>query len=497
MQSINSRLNQAGNSSPNDLTQKVNEISKTRRKLASGLAVQTAADNAADLSKDVRLATKMRSALKARLNLNHSISLAQTAESDLTSLIDPLHRLKELGLQAMNEVYTDEDRRYMQEEVDSIIAGLSDTVEQSTFNGHHLLNGDFQAQVTMGGTTPSDGVSLNLDPFRFEDTVLTYAGDQDIVFAIDATGSMQAAIDDLAAGLGDFVASFLDDVSGGEVRINIIAYKSALTGNTPVGLPFEETGFFTVTKDKQINQSGVDALQNYLDNLTATGGTEDIHDVFTHIDNNVNFRNIAKQSLFVIGSVLDETSGSTPAERDNFEALAVNSATQMLQNNPSLTLHTVAAQQTFSGNATTSTYFRDELTPVGDGVYIEFPGGGGIAEQLSNLLVTDVDGVDLVSSEEAVRSTAWIDYFLDKIDVERSKVGGFLAGLEQKLSLNQGEQVIEEAVRGRLSSADYAQLSVELSKNTMTLNSNVTMRSEMINTYGAALMGMIESWGIQ
>ena len=111
--------------------------------------------------------------------------------------------------------------------------------------------------------------------------------------------------------------------------------------------------------------------------------------------------------------------------------------------------------------------------------------------------MTDVDGVDLVSSEEAVRSTAWIDYFLDKIDIERSKVGGFLAGLEQKLSLNQGEQVIEEAVRGRLSSADYAQLSVELSKNTMLLNSNVTMRSEMINTYGAALMGMIESWGIQ
>ena len=495
MQSINSRLNQAGNSSPNDLTQKVNEISKTRRKLASGLAVQTAADNAADLSKDVRLATKMRSALKARLNLNHSISLAQTAESDLTSLIDPLHRLKELGLQAMNEVYTDEDRRYMQEEVDSIMEGLSDTVEQSTFNGHHLLNGDFQAQVTMGGTTPSDGVSLNLDPFRFEDTVLTYSGDQDIVFTIDATGSMQGAIDNLAAGLGDFVASFLDDVSGGEVRINIIAFtnSAAVINGTPNGQNLEETGFFTVTKDKQINQTGVDNLQSYLDNLVATGGAEDIDTVFDYVDNNLTFRDNAKQSLFMIGSVGDEATGLTAGDTtvaDN----AILEAQELLANNPKLDIHTVAVNSTFGS---TSTYFRDQLTPIGDGVYLEFPSGGGIAEQLSNLLVTDVDGVDLVSSEEAVRSTAWIDYFLDKIDIERSKVGGFLAGLEQKLSLNQGEQVIEEAVRGRLSSADYAQLSVELSKNTMLLNSNVTMRSEMINTYGAALMGMIESWGIQ
>jgi flagellin-like hook-associated protein FlgL len=469
------------------LTQKVNEISKTRRKLASGLAVQTAADNAADLSKDVRLATKMRSALKARLNLNHSISLAQTAESDLTSLINPLHRLKELGLQAMNEVYSDEDRRYMQEEVDSIMEGLSDTVEQSTFNGHQLLNGDFQAQVTMGGTTPSDGVSLNLDPFRFEDTVLTYSGDQDIVFALDATGSMQGAIDDLAAGLGDFVASFLDDVSGGEVRINIIAYTEGHNALTPVGQDWEETGFFTVTKDKQINQTGVDNLQNYLDNLTTSGGVEPLDEVFDYIDNNVVYRDDAKQSLFVIGSVGDEATNATVG------ANALVEAQELLTNNPQLTMHTVAV----SGGTGTSTYFRDELTPIGDGVYLEFPAGGGIAEQLSKLLVTDVDGVNLVSSEEAVRSTAWIDYFLDKIDVERSKVGGFLAGLEQKLSLNQGEEVIEEAVRGRLSSADYAQLSVELSKNTMTLNSNVTMRSEMINTYGAALMGMIESWGIQ
>ena len=498
MSSINSKLNQASLGSSNSLNAQLKDIAKTRRLLSTGEAVQTAADGPGILSKDVRLATQMQSAIAARLNINQSISLGQTAESRLSSLMDPLQRLKELGVQAMNDTYSEEDRRYMQIEADSIVKGLEETVVQSTFNGHSLLDGDFQAQISHNGTGVSEATSLSLKPFRFEDTSLTYAGDQDIVFMIDATGSMQGAIDDLAAGIRDFANGFLDDVSGGEVRINIIAYTNTLNAQAPAGLNFEEIGFKSITDNNQLNQSNLDTVADYLDNLSAIGFAEDIDDVFQYTNNNVAFRQDAQKHVVMIGSVGDEFSGATsgdPTQGDN----AVNHARDLIQQNPGLQLHTVAVDssgQFFSGAGVTSSYFQDDLGDLTSGSYLEFPSGGAIASQLQDIMVTHVDSVDFSSSYQSVRSTAWVNYFIEQVDQERSKVGGYLAGLEQKLRFNEAEEVIQEGVRGRLSSADFGELSVKISKNNMLVNSHATMRSEMIRTYGASLMGMIESWGI-
>ncbi len=497
--SINGQLNQASLGSSNALNAQLKELAKTRRQLSTGQAVQTAADGPGILSKDVRLATKMRSAIKARLNINQSISLGQTAEARLSSLMNPLQRLKEMGIQAMNETYSDEDRRYMQLEADSIVQGLQETVAQSTFNGHSLLNGDFQAQVTMNGTSGAEKTSLSLQPFRFEDTTLTYAGDQDIVFLIDATGSMQNAINDLAAGIRDFASSFLEDVSGGEVRINVIAYTNTLRAQAPVGLDFEEVGFQTITKENELNQTGVDTIANYLDQLTAGGGDEDIDDVFSHVKNNLFFRENSQKHVVLIGSVGDEYTGAT-ANDPAVGNRAVDYAKELIAEQKDLKLHTVAVDSSalnFSGSGVSSSYFREDLGELSeDGHYLEFPSGGGIASQLKKIMVTEVDGVDFSSHYQAVRSTAWIDHFIKKVDQERSKVGGYLAGLEQKLRFNESEEVIQEGVRGRLSSADFGELSTKISKNTLLVNSHATMRSEMIRTYGVSLLSMIDSWGI-
>lgn len=502
MSSINSKLNQAGLGSSNSLNKQLKEISKTRRLLSTGEAVQTAADGPGILSKDVRLATQMRSAIKSRLNINQSISLGQTAESRLTSLMNPLQRLKELGIQAMNDTYSEEDRRYMQEEADSIIKGLEETVAQSTFNGHSLLNGDFQAQISLNGTSGSETTSLSLQPFRFEDTSLTYAGDQDIVFLLDATGSMQGAIDDLAAGIQDFANGFLGDVSGGEVRINVIAYTNTLSTQAPVGLNFQDIGFQSVTDNNQLNQNNLDNIINFLDNLNAGGGAEDIDDVFQYVNNNLAFRENAQKHVVMIGSVGDEFTGATAGD-PSVGNVAVNNAKDLIQNNPGMRLHTIAVDSSamhhptfFPGAGVTSSYLQNDLGDLTDGAYLEFPSGGAIASQLEDIMVTQVDGVDFSSSYQAVRSTAWLDYFIEKVDQERSKVGGYLAGLEQKLRFNEAEEVIQESVRGRLSSADFGELSTKISKNTMMVNSHATMRSEMIRTYGTTLMSMIDSWGI-
>lgn len=487
MASINSALNQADQTFSNEMRRRLKDVGRASRLLSTGEAIQTGADSPGVLSKDVRLVTKMKSAIQARLNINQSISLAQTAEARLGSLVNPLHRLNEMSLQAVNETLSDEDRRYLQVESDELVKQISQTVAQSTFNGHKLLNGEFQAQVTQDGMSSSESVHLSIPPLRFEDTTLTYAGDQDIVFLVDATGSMQAAIDSLADNLQSFVASFEGDVSGGDIRFAVIAYTNTLNAQDPVGKPFEVVNFQTITESGVVNQNGFDTIQGYLEQLNTGGYVEAIDEVIQYSNQELIFRDNAEQHLVMLGSVGDEATNNT------VKSNALDAAREFIESAPNRKLSTVAVER--SGNPT-STYFRDELTPIGGGEYFEFPSQGGLAAHLSEIMVSSVDGVDLSSSEAASKSISWINYFLENIDVARSNVAGFQSSLEHKLSFKESEEVIQEGVRGRLSSADYASLSIELSKSMITLESNAVMQGEMIRTFGASLIGMIESWGI-
>ena len=218
--------------------------------------------------------------------------------------------------------------------------------------------------------------------------------------------------------------------------------------------------------------------------------------MFQYVNNSLAFRDRAQKHVVMIGSVGDEFTGATAGD-PTVGNIAVNNARDLIDQNPGMQLHTIAVDSSaFSFGGVTSSYFQDDLGDLSDGRYLEFPSGGAIATQLQDIMVTEVDGVDFSSSYQAVRSTAWLDHFIEKVDKERSKVGGYLAGLEQKLRFNEAEEVIQENVRGRLSSADFGELSTKISKNTMMVNSHATMRSEMIRTYGTSLMSMIDSWGI-
>jgi flagellin len=118
-----------------------NQVRKSTERLASGLRINRASDDPAGLAISVKMRARIRGLQQAIRNANDGISLIQTAEGALNEVHVMLHRLKELTVQAANGIWSDDERRYMQMEVDQILDEIGRTSKATDFNGIRLLDG--------------------------------------------------------------------------------------------------------------------------------------------------------------------------------------------------------------------------------------------------------------------------------------------------------------------------------------------------------------------
>ena len=91
------------------------------RRLASGLRVATAADDAAGLGIAERMRSQIRSLAQAGRNAQDGISLVQTAEGALNEVNNNLNRMRELAVQAANGTLSSDDRAVVDTEFQEII----------------------------------------------------------------------------------------------------------------------------------------------------------------------------------------------------------------------------------------------------------------------------------------------------------------------------------------------------------------------------------------
>lgn len=116
------------------------QLNKTLNKLSSGYQINSAADNAAGLGISEKMRGQIRGLEKAEQNALDGISLIQTAESGLAQIQDPnLLRIRELAIQACNDTLTDQDRALIQQEIDAILKGINDIANNTEFNTIHPL----------------------------------------------------------------------------------------------------------------------------------------------------------------------------------------------------------------------------------------------------------------------------------------------------------------------------------------------------------------------
>jgi flagellin len=119
-------------------------------KLASGLRINKAGDDASGLAVSEKMRSQVRGLQQASRNASDGISLIQTTEGYLQETTDVLQRVRELAIQSSNGIYTDEDRMQIQVEVSQLVAEVDRIASHAQFNGMNLLTGRF-ARPTAGG----------------------------------------------------------------------------------------------------------------------------------------------------------------------------------------------------------------------------------------------------------------------------------------------------------------------------------------------------------
>ena len=122
-----------------------NVQSKSTEKLSSGYKINRAADDAAGLSISEKMRKQIRGLTQASLNAEDGISAVQTAEGALNEVQDMLQRMNELAVKAANGTMSENDRSYIQNEIDQLITEIDRVAETTKFNETYLLKGDRNA----------------------------------------------------------------------------------------------------------------------------------------------------------------------------------------------------------------------------------------------------------------------------------------------------------------------------------------------------------------
>jgi len=144
---------------------------KSMEKLASGLRINKAGDDAAGLAISEKMRAQVRGLDQASRNSQDGISLIQTAEGALNETHDILQRMRELSVQSANDTNTDADRTNIQDEVNQLGKEIDRIRDTTQFNTKNLLNGS----MDKGQAAAVANVNLNAEVKTATVSVLTDA----------------------------------------------------------------------------------------------------------------------------------------------------------------------------------------------------------------------------------------------------------------------------------------------------------------------------------
>lgn len=149
----------------NALAANQRDLSSTMQQLATGRRINSAADDAAGLAISNKMTSQIRSLDMAVKNANDGISLLQTADAASSELTGMLNRIRELAIQSANDIYTDEQRNSLNNEVGELQAEMNNIIQNTQWNGMRILDGGAGSSGTVTlqvGAQGADRVTVDM-----------------------------------------------------------------------------------------------------------------------------------------------------------------------------------------------------------------------------------------------------------------------------------------------------------------------------------------------
>ncbi|MBR6901122.1 MAG: VWA domain-containing protein [Synergistaceae bacterium] len=243
-------------------------LDKTIKALSTGLRINSASDDAAGFAISEKMRSQLSGLNMAIRNSQDGISFLQTAEGALGETNSMLQRMRELAVQASNDSLTSNDRQFLQLEIDELKKQIDRIADTTQFNKKRILDGssgaiwsssdrnvkakinggltyidDFGQKVSSEGNyrieVEAKGGQAQVQKTNIMDYVdpvtqvttrsatdPTAAGEANVVFVLDVSGSMGSEIEKVKANIASFKSNIEAQIGEGKVNIGICTYGS-------------------------------------------------------------------------------------------------------------------------------------------------------------------------------------------------------------------------------------------------------------------------------
>lgn len=243
-------------------------IEKSATKLASGLRINSAADDAAGLVISEKMGAQIVSLKQAGKNAQDAISFLQTADGALSQSTDIVQKMRELVVKAQNTgTMTDTERSAISEELSSLRDELDRIANTTTFNTKKVLDGslaDKPATFQVGASTNSaDSISVCIKDMSSKG--LSSDGISELSIDISDQDAMKATLEGLDEALNKITKQRTDlgvtenrlDYTIKNLNTSTTNLEAAQSRITDVDIAAELVNY---TKQAMINQVAISMM---------------------------------------------------------------------------------------------------------------------------------------------------------------------------------------------------------------------------------------------
>ena len=456
-----------------NLTKSGEGLATSMERLASGMRINSAKDDAAGLQISNRLTSQVNGLAVAQRNANDGISMAQTAEGAMSESTNILQRMRELALQSANGSNSDSDRAALQKEVVALNTELTRISDTTSFGGQQLLNGSFGAKDFQIGANANETISFSLDSTA-ANKIGVNSYDLESSTANTSFGRATAAAAGTAGANNVAVSTVtLNGVS------NATSAASAKINAETINLKSAEHGV-TASASTALTLSGLSAVGTVSFNLNSTAVSanvttgSDLSDLRDAINE--------KTSSTGVTASIDENSELKLVDSDGDDIVLEGF------NHSGASGETIAVKALDSdGTATdtvTLTQGGNNSTRVIGTVELSSQEGFSITAGAATVGTTGassleaVSSLDLTTQQGSQDALAIIDGALAQIDEQRADLGAVQNRFGHTISnlSNISENV--SASRSRIQDTDFATETAEMTKNQILQQAGTSILSQ-------------------
>jgi flagellin len=135
-------------------------MSKVMEQLSTGKRINGAADDAAGLAISNKMTSQIRGLNQAVRNANDGISMIQVAEGATTEVTNMLQRMRELGVQAINDTNTTKDRTAIKTEYQQLAKEIQRISNNTEWNTTKVANASANSAAFQVGANSSQTITV-------------------------------------------------------------------------------------------------------------------------------------------------------------------------------------------------------------------------------------------------------------------------------------------------------------------------------------------------